>query len=142
MKQSARDNIIYLAVGLSIAALLAGDAFYSLSHDLKIWMPSRFALRLVATTILLVYFVIKQTHQTHQIRVALQKKVGLLNWEQRRSTSRDMRAGKAEEKKSALQRSPQVRKWCSIQVAPAFCGGYFRVADNTRTGCFWDRKSV
>jgi len=40
-----------------------------------------------------------------------------------------MWAGKAEEKKSALQRSPQVRKWCSIQVAPAFCGGW--VADNS-----------
>jgi hypothetical protein len=43
-----------------------------------------------------------------------QKKAGLLNWEHWRSTSRDMWAGKAEEKKSALQRSPQVRKWCSI----------------------------
>jgi hypothetical protein len=41
-----------------------------------------------------------------------------------------MWAGKAEEKKSALQRSPQVRKWCSIQVAPAFCDGCFRVADS------------
>src|SRR6266704_2790565 len=43
-----------------------------------------------------------------------QKKADLLNWEHWRSTSRDMWAGKAEEKKSALQRSPQVRKWCSI----------------------------
>jgi hypothetical protein len=57
-----------------------------------------------------------------------QKEAGVLNWEHRRSTSRDMWAGKAEEKKSALQRSPQVRKWCSIQVAPVFCGGYFRVS--------------
>jgi hypothetical protein len=39
-----------------------------------------------------------------------QKKAGLLNWEHRCSTSRDMWAGKAEEKKSALQRSPQVQK--------------------------------
>src|SRR5712692_7029955 len=44
------------------------------------------------------------------------KKAGLLNWEHRRSTSRDMWAGKAEEKKSALQPSPHVRKRCSIQV--------------------------
>jgi hypothetical protein len=60
------------------------------------------------------------------------KRGGLLNWEHRRSASRDMWAGKAEKKKSALQRSPQVQKWCSIQVTPAFCGGYVRVADIIR----------
>jgi hypothetical protein len=68
MKQSTRDNIIYLAVGLSIAALLAGDAFYAFSHDRKMWMPSRFALRVVTTAILLIYFVIRQTRQ---MRLAL-----------------------------------------------------------------------
>jgi hypothetical protein len=43
------------------------------------------------------------------------KKTRLLNWEDQRGTNRDMWAGKAEEKKSAVQRSPQIRKWCSIR---------------------------
>src|SRR5256885_5388620 len=44
-------------------------------------------------------------------------------------TSRDIWAGEAEEKKSAVRRSPQIRKWCSIRGAPAFCGGYCRRRD-------------
>ena len=59
-----------------------------------------------------------------------QKKGGLLNWEDRCGIGRDMWAGKAEQKKSAVPRSPQLPQWRSIQVAPAFCGHYFRVADN------------
>ncbi|HEY6386638.1 MAG TPA: hypothetical protein VIX91_13250 [Candidatus Acidoferrum sp.] len=43
MKQSNRDNLIYLAVGLSIAALTAFDAYYFDSHSRKMWIPSRFA---------------------------------------------------------------------------------------------------
>jgi pimeloyl-ACP methyl ester carboxylesterase len=45
--------------------------------------------------------------------------------EDRCGTSRDIWAVEAEEKKSAVRRSPQIRKWCSIRGAPAFCGGYF-----------------
>ena len=36
--------------------------------------------------------------------------------------------GEAEEKQSAVRRSPRIRKGCSIRGAPAFCGGYFRIA--------------
>jgi hypothetical protein len=48
MKQQTRDNLTYLAVGLGLAALLAFDAFYSDSHNRKMWMPSRFAFNAVA----------------------------------------------------------------------------------------------
>jgi hypothetical protein len=58
-----------------------------------------------------------------------QKKGGLLNWEDRCGIGRTMRAGKAEQKKSAVPRSPQLPQWRSIQGA-AFCGRYFRVADD------------
>ncbi len=61
MKQSTRDNLIYLTVGLSIAALLAADAFYAVSHNREMWMPSRFVLRLGYTTLLLGYFVARET---------------------------------------------------------------------------------
>jgi hypothetical protein len=50
---------------------------------------------------------------------ALQKKAGLLNWEDRCGIGRDTRAGKAEQKKPVASRSPQVPQWCWIRVAPA-----------------------
>lgn len=59
MKPRTRDNIIYLTVGLSIAALLVADVFYTDSHGRKMWFPSRFAFRLVYTTPLIWYFVLK-----------------------------------------------------------------------------------
>jgi hypothetical protein len=59
----ARDNIIYLAVGLGIAALVVADFFYADSHGRKMWMPSRFAFSLVTTTPLLAYFVITETRK-------------------------------------------------------------------------------
>lgn len=61
MEEKTRDNLIYLAVGLSIAGLLAVDAFYSASRDHKMWMPSRFALRTVAYMVVLAYFVAQET---------------------------------------------------------------------------------
>jgi hypothetical protein len=61
MKPGTRDNLIYLAVGLSIAALLVADFFYADIHGREMWMPSRFALRLLYTTALLVYFVVKES---------------------------------------------------------------------------------
>ena len=60
MKQQTRDNLIYLAVGLGIAALLAADAFYAVSHDQEMWMPSKFAFRAVGTTGLLAYYLAKK----------------------------------------------------------------------------------
>ena len=49
-----------MSVGLALAALLAFDAFYSVSHNRKMWMASRFAFRAITTPSLLVYFVIKE----------------------------------------------------------------------------------
>lgn len=61
MKTKTRDNLIYLAVGLGIAALLAADSFYSDSRGMAMWMPSKFAFRLVCSTALLGYFVVRET---------------------------------------------------------------------------------
>ena len=35
MKPETRDNVIYLAVGISIAALVTADFFYADSHGMK-----------------------------------------------------------------------------------------------------------
>ena len=43
MKQGTRDNVIYLGVGLGIAALLTTGDFYSYSHGREVWVPSPFA---------------------------------------------------------------------------------------------------
>jgi hypothetical protein len=61
MKTTTRDNLIYLAVGLGIAALLAADFFYAASHGTQIWRPSMFASRASYTTVLLAYFVARET---------------------------------------------------------------------------------
>ena len=50
MKQQTRDNLIYLAFGLRIAALLFSDALYPVKNDREMWMPSRFAMRAVGST--------------------------------------------------------------------------------------------
>ena len=63
MKPKTRDNLIYLAVGLSVAALLVADFSYSLSHHVEMWMPSRFAFRGVYTTFLLAYFVVRESRK-------------------------------------------------------------------------------
>jgi len=61
MESKTRDNIIYLLVGLGIAGLLAGDAFYAQAHDREMWMPSTLALRLAFSTPLIGYFVARET---------------------------------------------------------------------------------
>jgi len=60
MKPSTRDNLIYLAVGQGLVALIVADLIYSETHHTKMWMPSRFAFRAVTTSALLTYFVLKQ----------------------------------------------------------------------------------
>jgi hypothetical protein len=60
MTQSFRDNLIYLTVGLGIAALVAADFFFADSRGRIMWMPSRFAFRLASTTALLGYFVVRE----------------------------------------------------------------------------------
>jgi hypothetical protein len=59
MKPKTRDNLIYLAVGLSIAALVTANAFYADSRGREMWWPSRFTFRAVTTPSLLAYFVVK-----------------------------------------------------------------------------------
>src|SRR5260370_25602755 len=63
MKAQTRDNLIYLAVGLSVAALVTIDVFYTDSHGREMWMPSRFAFRAVYSTGLLAYFVARETRK-------------------------------------------------------------------------------
>jgi hypothetical protein len=63
MKPRTRDNLIYLAAGLGIAALVVADFFYADSRGQKMWMPSKYAFRLVSTTVLLVYFVVRETRR-------------------------------------------------------------------------------
>jgi tryptophan-rich sensory protein len=55
MKISTRDSLIYLAVGLGVAALLVVDFLYSDSHGHRMWLPSKFYFRLVYTVLLLEY---------------------------------------------------------------------------------------
>ena len=57
MKPKTRDNLIYLAVGLGIAALGVADFFYADSHGREPWLPSSFAFRIVGSTIIVGYFV-------------------------------------------------------------------------------------
>jgi cell division protein FtsW (lipid II flippase) len=63
MKQKTRDNLVYVAVGLGIVALIVADFFYSDSHGLKMWWPSRFESRAGSTTLLLAYFVGRETRK-------------------------------------------------------------------------------
>ena len=63
MKQSTRDNVIYLAVGLSVAALVAVDFFYAESHERQMWWPSELVFHAVAYMGLLGYFVAKETRK-------------------------------------------------------------------------------
>ncbi len=63
MKPGTRDNLIYLAVGLGIAALVVADFFYADSHGEKMWWPSRFASRAAYTTVVLAYFIVRETRK-------------------------------------------------------------------------------
>ena len=57
MKPKTRDNIIYLAVGLGIAAFLAQQVFYAADHGQAIAHLSGFAVRIVGSTLVVGYFV-------------------------------------------------------------------------------------
>jgi hypothetical protein len=63
MHQTTRDNLIYLAVGIGIAALVVADFFYADSHGRAMWMPSNFAIRAVAYIAILGYFVARETRK-------------------------------------------------------------------------------
>lgn len=63
MRRETRDNIIYLVVGLSFAALLVADAVYAVSHNRAMWMPSYFAFRAAGTTGLVAYYVAREARR-------------------------------------------------------------------------------
>jgi len=63
MKETTRDNLIYLAVALSIVALIVADFIYADSRGQKMWWPSRLTFRAAYTTVLLAYFVVRKTHK-------------------------------------------------------------------------------
>ena len=69
MKPRTRDNLIYLAVGLGVAALWASYFFYADSHGSKMWVPSRFTSRTFYTTLLIWYVVFKSARQTRPVLV-------------------------------------------------------------------------
>jgi hypothetical protein len=63
MTPRTRDNLIYLiylALGIGIAAWLAADFFYTDSQARKMWISSRFAVRAVTTPSLLANFVLRE----------------------------------------------------------------------------------
>src|SRR5260370_35125491 len=64
MKPQTRENLIYLAVGISIAGLVWANFFYAEIHGTKVWMPCRFAFRAVTSTALLMYFVVREARKT------------------------------------------------------------------------------
>lgn len=63
MKQKTRDNFIYLAVSLSVVALITADFVHAENHAQKMWWPSRFASRATYTTVLLAYFVAREARK-------------------------------------------------------------------------------
>jgi len=60
MKPRIRDELIYLSVGIAVAGAVIADFLYTDIHGSGMWMPSRFAFRLVTTTLLLVWFVVRE----------------------------------------------------------------------------------
>ncbi len=57
MKQGTRDNLIYLAVGLTVGGLVVLDFFYADSHGREMWWPSNFEAHLVGYMLVLGYFI-------------------------------------------------------------------------------------
>jgi hypothetical protein len=63
MRPRTRDNLIYLAVGIGLVALLIADFFYTDRHGSQMWLPSRFAFRAVGYLVILGYFVARETRK-------------------------------------------------------------------------------
>jgi hypothetical protein len=63
MNQKTRDNLIYLAVGLGVVALIVADFVYADSQGQRMWWPSRLASRVTYTSALLAYFVARETRK-------------------------------------------------------------------------------
>jgi uncharacterized membrane protein AbrB (regulator of aidB expression) len=63
MKQRTRDNLAYLGIAMIIVAAIVADFLYADSRGGKMWWPSRLAFRGTYTTILLAYFVGRETRR-------------------------------------------------------------------------------
>jgi lysylphosphatidylglycerol synthetase-like protein (DUF2156 family) len=68
MKPETRDNLIYLSVGCTIAALVAYEAFYSERHGLRMWQPTNFEFNFIANLFVLEYLVVTQTRKLRATR--------------------------------------------------------------------------
>ena len=65
MKPKTRDNLIYLAVGLSIVAFVAEQVFYSESHGRAVAKLSTFAFRAAGSMLVAGYFVGRAVRNLH-----------------------------------------------------------------------------
>ncbi len=65
MKPKTRDNLIYLAVGISIAVFVVARFFYADSHGQVLAFPSRFAFRAVTSLLLVGYFVAREVRKVN-----------------------------------------------------------------------------
>jgi hypothetical protein len=63
MKPRTRDNLIYLAVGVSIAGLAVGLDFYAESHGKALFRLPTFTFRAVTSTLLMGYFVAREARR-------------------------------------------------------------------------------
>jgi hypothetical protein len=63
MKPKTRDTLIYLAVGVSITALLVGQEFYARSHGKPPWRLTKFASRAATTPLFIGYFVAQEARR-------------------------------------------------------------------------------
>jgi hypothetical protein len=59
MKPKTRDNLIYLAVGVSIVALLVADVFYADSHGHNFVNITNFEFRSASAMLLVGYFMFR-----------------------------------------------------------------------------------
>jgi hypothetical protein len=63
MKPRTRDNLIYLAVGVSIAAITVGMDFYAESHGKALVRVPTFTFRAVTSMLLMAYFVAREARR-------------------------------------------------------------------------------
>jgi hydrogenase-4 membrane subunit HyfE len=70
MNHTTRDNLIYLAVGLGIVGILVADVIYFDGRGQQAWFPSAFAFRTGIVTLLIAYFVTKDTLRQQKAALA------------------------------------------------------------------------
>jgi hypothetical protein len=65
MKPRTRDNLIYLAVALTIAGALVGLIWYEDYHGRIAAFPSRFSVRVATSLLLGAYFIAREARQAN-----------------------------------------------------------------------------